>query len=603
MTEAEKLRGKFDSLRGRFGTLIANIEENRRFYNRDFKGDVVPERWQNALTPIIPQTARRAIDEPSDHILAFPHIRVPVRPTEKNEASEQIIAEIKRHAANAWWDTVSRTFNIIGDGKKPFLNEGKIAVRKTLRWDLIADYPERGSMSTRAFNNAVKRYRSEINNLGRSEFLWDVQLLDNITVYEDPANHRDPRYVFLRYRIFREEACNTWDDYGDEHGDDAPYDEVQYMEYWSKPGPVQSDGTWEPGKFIQWVEDEVVHEAENPYPYIPIVIEDAGFGMTHILAKPEERFVGMTQHAHEMFIAQAETMTSWHAINRMSAFPIGIARNMDENKPLPLGPGAIIHFDGAVGDPQGEDLVWLQHPDVPQGVLAMTEKIDKEANSTFKTDTLGGVAQRGVDTATEADLNVRNAGAKMSGPISGLERLVVRLTKQVFMDIELVLRAPITLYGTGKSSNTPAEVTIGPRDIRGFYEVFAELRTSEMDAIQQSKARFWLEAARVSPALSHSTALENGEIADDPLTEMIRRAGEDVFLGERFRMAREEAAAQALGMELAQDEDAGGGVPAPASDEGILGPLADAGMAGGDVMNEAMMARDANLGAAQVRGG
>lgn len=605
LTFEQKMFTKFDSVRGRFGDYITNVETNRRYYNRDFADDVVPARWKDRLKPLIPQTARRAIDEPSDHILSFPYIKVPVRPTVKDEAAEQVMAEVKRHAVNAWWDNVSRRYNVIGDAKKPFLNEGKVAIRKTIRWDLVEDYPDRSEYkSTQAFNNAVKRYRNEINRLGKSEFLWDLELLDNTTVFEDPSNHRDPKYVFLKYRIYRETAEDTWSDAEGKWKDGAPFDEIEYMEYWSKPGPIQSDGSWEPGKFIQWVEGEVVHSSDNPYPYIPIVIEDTGYGVNHNLAKPDERFVGLTQHAREMFQAEAESMTSWQAINRLAAFPIGKARNLAEGKDMHIGPGEIIDFDGAANDPNAEDLEWLQHPEVPQGVIAIAEKIDREANATFKTNILGGAPQRGVDTATEADLNVRNAVAKLSGPIAALERLVVRLTRQMLMDVELVLRAPVTMYGTNKSSSTPAEVTLKPSEINGFYEVYAELRTSDQDAIQQTKARFWLEAARVSPALSHQTAIEKGEIAEDPLAELIRRSGEDVYLGERFRMAREEAAAASMGMALAaaDGEDPAG----PASDDGLLGPRADGALnpnVDASAITNAMVNRDANLGGSQFLGG
>jgi len=606
MTPEQKLFAKFDTVKTRFGNYISNVEENRRYYNRDFATDVVPKKWQGRLTPLIPQTARRAIDEPSDHILSFPYIKVPVRPTVKDEASEQVIAEVKRHAVNAWWDNVSRRYNVIGDAKKPFLNEGKVAIRKTLRWELVEDYPDRSEYkTTAAFNNAVKRYRNEISRLGKSEFLWNLELLDNTTVYEDPANHRDPKYVFLSYRIYREVAEDTFPGTDGKWREGGPFDEINYLEYWSKPGPIQSDGSWEPGKFIQWIEGEVVHSSDSPYPYIPVTIEDTGYGVNHNLAKPEERFVGMTQHAKDLFKAEAESMTSWQAINRLAAFPIGKARNMPQGKEMEIGPGAIIDFDGAEGDPNAEDLVWMTHPDVPQGVMAIAEKIDREANATFKTNTLSGVPQRGVDTATEADLNVRNAVAKLSGPVSALERLVVRLTRQMLMDIELVLRAPVTMYGTSKGSSTPAEVTLKPTEINGFYEVYAELRTSEQDAIQQSKARFWLEAARVSPSLSHQTAMEKGEIAEDPIAELIRRSGEDVFLGERFRMAREEAAAASMGMAL-QPTPEQAAASGAASDEGLLGPRSDAVLdpsAAAPVVTNAMINRDANLGGQQFLGG
>ena len=102
LTEADQLIDKMHTLRAVFGTFFNEVVTNRKYYNRDFGSDVVPAKWAARLAPLIPQTARRAIDEPADHILTFPTIKVPVRPTIDNEAGEQTRAEVIRQACNAW---------------------------------------------------------------------------------------------------------------------------------------------------------------------------------------------------------------------------------------------------------------------------------------------------------------------------------------------------------------------------------------------------------------------------------------------------------------------------------------------------------------------
>lgn len=589
-TETQRLHDKFSTVKALYGESNNEIQRNRDYYDRRFADEIVPPQWRSRLTTLIPQTARRAIDEPADHILTFPYIKVPVRPTENDSVKEEVRAEIVRQAMTAWWGTVSRTFNTVGDARKPLLNEGKVAVRKTIRWDLVPTYPTKKNRSAPQFEKAVRKYREEIDRLGRSAFLWDIQLLDNITVFEDPSDHRDPTYVFVSYRIFTEDARRRWPDAAGKWKENDDLDMVTYTEYWSKPGPCKPDKTWEPGKFIQWVEDECVHDADNPYPYLPIVIDNAGFGLNHHLAKPEEIYVGMTQHAREMFRAQAESMTSWLAVERLAAFPIGKSRNLPDDKQLNIGPGEVINFEGDENVPGSEDLEWMTHPDVPQGVVALVEQIEREANSTFKMDVLGGMPQRGVDTATEADLNIRNAVSKLSGPIAALERVVAKITRQVLMDVELVLRAPVTLYGTNKSSTTPAEILLKPTDINGYYEVYAQLTTADQEVMEQTKARFWLEAQQRSPGLSLQTALERGNVVDDPISEFIRRLSENTLFSPQMEHMRVMAAAADLGMQLqqVQAEQAGQG-----DETSLLGPTADATMNG--TMETTMGATQANV--------
>jgi hypothetical protein len=177
--------------------------------------------------------------------------------------------------------------------------------------------------------------------------------------------------------------------------------------------------------------------------------------------------------------------------------------------------------------------------------MGMLEKTDRLANSTFKMNILGGVPQTGVETATEADQNVRNATSKLTGPIAALERVIIRLTTQVFIDVEKVLEAPITVFGT--TEKDIGEATLKPTDINGYYQVTAELTTSDEEAISQNLARFWMEATQRSPFLSYTTAMERGRISDEPQMEMIKRAAEDVFLSEAFQQIRIATGAESFG--------------------------------------------------------
>ena len=611
MTE-DRLLEKLSALKTEFfGEYHGQIDENRAFYDRKFRKRVVPDEWEGQLTPLIPQTSRRSIDESADHILYHPKIKVPIRPTNSRRVTEREIAENKRAFMDAYWSQVSQRFNPLGDGRKPLLREGRIAIKHTMDWNLI---PDKDSMTPRA-------YRAAVEKLGRYEFLWKDELLDNKTVFEDPHDHRDPRYVFIQYDILVEAARELFDKYQDP--DERPEtnqsvrwgwlskpdtEKVQYTEYWSKP-TFLADGSWEPGKFIQWVEDTRVNEEDNPYPYVPVAIDDAGYGDNYRGASISEKYVGLAQHSHDMFVAEAQQMTTWNAANGVTAFPVAKAWNMDSTRNIVMLPGSIIPLNGDKGQPGAEDIEFMQTPEVPRAVLALVEKTTQYANSALKMDTLGGMPLTGVDTATEADQQIRNASSKLEGPLAAMERIAVKISRWVLMDIELVLRAGVTIYGT--KAMDPEVVSLGPKDIKGYYDVSAEFRTSDDDAVSQMKARFWLEMYRVSPFLSAMTAMERGEVADDPMAEMQKRAAEDILLSPEMRQIRLMAAAQQFGKlseMLSALQSAGGdnsevGVPTAPQPlaNSDMGLIQQANPQQQQVFDTSLTNRDITMGASQLR--
>ena len=536
----DPLLHKFSELKSTFFATYHNqVDENRKFMERQFAQDFIPEAWAGSIDPVIPPTARRAITDPGDHILTTPRIFVPKKPTEGDETEQQLIAENKRAFLNAWWHLVNQGPDPLGSGMYDFLNEGRIAIRKTLKWDMLPDKPGKD-----ASKKEKDKFRNLIKTLGRIEFMWEVEVLDSKTVYEDPSNHRDPQYVYVEYPILVEEAARLYPNTTGAWRQKRDYDTVTFIEYWSKP-TFKPDGTWDPGEWIQWVDDERVHDVDNPYPYVPIVIEDSGGGSVRRGATVQQKYVGLTQHAHSIFLAQAKQWTSMEVVAEMTAFNPVFTRNMDPSKMLTVGPGLVIPLDGDEGQEGSEAVEIATWPPIPITVIQMIGLTEKAANEYTKMDVLTGIPQAGVETATEVTLSSQSATAKLKPAIRGLERLVARMCEQVLMDIELVLEAPITVFGAG--TDVPGEIRLMPSEINGYYHVKVQLGTSNDDMIDQLRARFWAEMYRVVPFLSAFTAMERGRISDTPMNEMVRRAAEDVFLSEQMTLVRQATGAQSFG--------------------------------------------------------
>ena len=555
----DNLRDKFHTLEGEFfGAYHKQVEKNRRFYKLDFKSEVDPANQMNFV--FVATTAAQSIDEAVDHVLFRPRIKVPVRPTKRQSTHEQDNAELKRNFMKAWWHNVEVMYNPIGDGRKDLINEGKIALKHEIKWELIPDFP--GPDATKAEKT---KFRKALNKMGADEFLWRITLLDNLTVFEDPSDHRNPQYVFLAFDILVERAKFLYPDSSGEWRGKQDLETVKFIEYWSLP---EDD---EPGRFVQWVENEVVHDEDSPYPYIPIIIEDAGFGNVRAGAKIEDKFVGMTQKMHDVFVAESRQYTSMENVAELTAFPVTTTRNMEPGRKIHVGPGVVIPLDGDEGAPGAEMITIVEGVEVPLTVLQVIDRTIQMANSTLKNQTLGGIPTPGVETASEADQQLRNASTKLSGIIDGLARLVVRCNALTFIDVDVVLEAAVTVQGSVEGA---AEVKLGPGNIKGFYVTDVEFRTSDEDALAQLKARFWGEMYNNIPFLSAFTAMERGEISDEPMAEMVRRAAEDVFLSPEMATLRLVTGAESMGQLLqmlkqiaAEGQAEGGGQNAPLASE------------------------------------
>lgn len=590
-SDLDFLKDQLASLEGRFGTYHGNVARNRIMYNMQFDADIVTD--DEDIEIVKPQTARLAIDESADHILTVPKVRIPVLPVEGDERTlEEERASKKQRFSRAAWSRLATTDDPIGAARKPMLREGRACIFKKIRWDLLPEWkPDMKGQELADFKKAM-----------RAAFLkdlpWEMIVLDNTTVFEDPSNHRNPQYVYLKHRIFRQDAVRLYANrdedgeviHADWHDGDS-YAELDYVEYYSKEDRVV------------WVDGNVVINTMNPYGYIPIFIDDAGFGDVYQGISIDEKFVGMTQFMEDIFIAEARSMSAWQSVLEQTAWPALMRRNApDPSRSIQTGPGTIIDLDGDEGEAGAETLEYLQHPEIPLTLRLYLEKIDRLANDALKHKTLGGVPLSGVETATEADQQIRNASSKLSGPVGGLERLAKRLTESMFMDIDKdgPLNMRISIWG-----EEDAEATLGPEEINGFHAVRTELGTTDDEALNMVKARFWSELYRNVPGLSLTTVMRRGEMADDPIEEMRLRMLEDTEFSPEFARMRQIAAATLLQQleEFAQAE----AQRDERESDGAAGPQPSA--PGGNPENGASLTQEALTGglggpaeAAEIRG-
>jgi hypothetical protein len=493
-SDKDSLLQLFDSVKAKYGTLLTDFKADDDYIAGDYGSDILPDDWsdEGLGEAIILTTISDAIDNAADHILTFPKIDVPVRPVEEGVENATATADERRQFLEMFWDRAfTENRDPLGEGKRSLV-KGKLVLKKEINWDLIPDAPTSRSQRVR------DTYRRKVANATKSEFLWNLRVVPKETVFEDLANPHDPSFVFENFRITVTEAMRRFPEMKGRLEDRDPMEEVDYIEYWSKP--KGSDR----GEYVQWIEEEEVYRAINPYSwesprstkakpdyigYVPYCIGDPGWGEVKADNNPYDRYISLTRPIRRLAKAETRMMTAYDAALRFHVFKPILAKNMGEledgEKSLKFGPGQVWHLS------EDQEMAPFDMGELPLSIMQGMSKIQHETDRHSKFGALGGTPQRGVDTATEADQNSRNAATKLAGPVRTLRRMVMKINTWVLQDVEKVLGVPVTLYGALDAG--PSEITLNPSDIKGFYFTNVQLETSDEAALNLSNARTWAD--------------------------------------------------------------------------------------------------------------
>lgn len=525
---------RFEALKPLYNAAFSEFDEDRRFLDGSFANQLIPDQWQEqGFEPTVMPTGYDAVENAADHIMATPNIRVPLRPTVKDREQERDVMAHKQAFLSMWWDTVDVQCGAPLRAAKKSLIRGRMVLKKEIDWDAIPALPENPDRVAR------QRYRRQLERASRSRFIWKLSCLPRETVYEDPTRPWDPRYVYESYRIKADDAHEMFGDSEIAPGTKLsdfldkydPLAELEYVEYWSKPSGN------DPGKYICWIEQHRVHEAENPYSwqredgsyegYVPYVIEDPGWGEIDSKMRPEDRCVSLIRPLRQMLKAETRQLTEVEYWLRLYMWRPVIGKNLPTDKEgnvtLEMYPGAIWNLN------QQQEVDVLQFGDVPLGAMQFLQKVQSTADRSTKFGALGGIAQSGVSTATESDQLFRNAATKISGPIEAMRRAVIRVNSWILQDIEKVLEVPVTLYGS--TDVGPSEVTLKPTDITGFYQTSVQMDTSDREDHDRVRARLAADLYRSFPGLSERTAMGMAGVKN-PTDEQDERWVEDLMRSE-----------------------------------------------------------------------
>ena len=528
----------FRQIQGVHQTAIGQFQEDEAFINAPWTDGwgtgIIPAQWEDdGLKITAPPTAHTSVQTAADHMLSVPRISVPVRPSATEIEKQHDIAEKKADFLRMCWQKFfEQDGDPFGRAKKSIIL-GKMVLKFELRWELLPEIPDNPTPSER------RTYRKLVEKVCRTQFIWRLRLIPKETGF--PVGDRwDPKGYFEHYETTAIEARSRYA--GNESVEEALKDKdaqskVRYTEYWSRPSGE------DPGQYIQWIDDVRIHEAENPYSwegplstdekpqyegYIPYVTVASGFGDDGAESKPEDVYVSILRPNRSVIRAETRLLTEMESYLRMYIWPHLVTKNMpdleDGEQQIRLGPGGHTNL---TEDQSADVLKWGE---MPVSLLQGLQRVNQYIDSSTHFGSLGGGVQRGVDTATEADMNVRNAATSLSGPVRGMRWAAMVINSWILMCIEHGVEAPVTV--TGALENGPSEVTLTPREISGFYSTSVELETSDEAALNLRNARTWSDIVQRLP-LSFRTAMGKMGIPN-PSKEMEERAVEDLERGPQY---------------------------------------------------------------------
>ena len=521
-----------------FNGYFDKMRDDNDYYNGHYPniGEIIPREYrESGMGATIPPTARNAVDNASDHILTTPKIFVPARPTDNDQQAQQELAERKRQFLSAFWHNVETNYgDPLAVGRKKLVKDGRIVLKKELNWEIIPDPPKNDAPA-----GEKRKFKNQLRKLAQSQFLWKISVLPNETIVHDVDNPHDPKYVYEFYEVYPDEARRRYPEHADMWMEDG-LEKLEFVEMYTKP-----HGDYK-GEHKMWVQGALVFENMNPYcwetdastdekpnydGYIPYTIRDSGWGEITAENDPADRYVGILRYIHPVLQAEARQLTAVDIQLRYSTFAPVITRNiMDDNTPIEVGPGKRINL---VDD---QDIAFRKLPEVPISAFQMMDKVHRYTSELSKMGTLGGQPQRGVESATEADLNVRNAAVKLSSCVASLRACITVASKQVFQDIQYILESPITLAGSTRRS--ASEITIKPNELDDFYSVDVELHTSDRAQIEMRDMMVWSQLYRTyNGMLSAETAMENSGI-ENPQEEMLKASVNTLFMSPQAQQVR-----------------------------------------------------------------
>lgn len=445
----------------------AQQQRDDEFYNLLYK--VAAQDIPDAFEQVRPPSASTIVDLIADHASGnFPLLHVPRR-KETDDAQKQ--ATLMEHAGNGFWYR-----NLAGAPRshlRAWAQSGPLrgAIGGSLLYnpDVWPDLPlpsKNGGIDSQTYKDA----KDDVIAKRRAAWPFVLDYLDPMDLYPDPASEGKDFIIhaFSRMAFEVKRAWPTWD-YTVAGNPVRPIDKVEFIRWADDTHQAYIVAGLTPqstGSALNGISDGV---QKHGYGFAPMFFTSGGFGSPFGL--PEHKYAGVLTKVIDLLKLEARRMTHMDAIVAQQAFPWIIAQH---------GVQLDMSLMGVTRVPTGmkpADAVVELRPNVPIQELVQELQVVRSAiqRATIP-DSLGAEPSKSDESGYLRSLKIGTGRARIRALTDSLERTAEWATSGFF---KLIDNKKLTVSVWGKGMDDSQEfVTIGPKEVSGFYEIYAALTPS-----------------------------------------------------------------------------------------------------------------------------
>ena len=319
----------------------------------------------------------------------------------------------------------------------------------------------------------------------------------------------------------------------------------RYPEWMAKTGKKVASWVeyWTDTHAMYIADTEVVWEGEHGYGFNPHTMLIPNNALDWDDGPPEDRYWGILRPVHSLLDAEARLMTQYEAIVRTVSW-----RTVDFQGPQELAEKTLQSYELFAGKnyvPVQVEVKASPQVNVPPEILRQLDMVQTMIEEATFPNVIRGVRPKGVSTGFGISVLAGMGRLVFQGVADGLARMMEEVNAKRLKLIENKVRGNVTVHA--RSDVHSFDQTIGPDDIRGFYENRVTIKAEA----PEERERESLLAARLYgmlPGFSQYEALRRSGVAN-PLEMMNQRKAEDLVAG-MFENQLAELQAR-LGMTLA----------------------------------------------------
>lgn len=289
-----------------YGSLWEKFEEDQRFYELNFKGNLnIPTEF--ASEGVVLPTARDFVDTFVDYIdIANARVYVPRKKATKEAIEEAEMME-KCYLGLIYTTNVESDISPWRVAAKHYALHG-LAVLKTV-WD--ADrWPDKPARKDGESDKAYEGRLEEWQGYTQETLPIVIQAINPRCIMPDPS-YGGRMFVIEKHKKIVMDVSKRWPHWGNPKGRNVD-EEVDYISYW--------DDTYR----CDFIDGEPVLKggvAKHSYGFIPYVFIDSGLGNVSYDAKPEQRYVGILRYIPDLLISESRDYSIDDIVLAKEAWP------------------------------------------------------------------------------------------------------------------------------------------------------------------------------------------------------------------------------------------------------------------------------------------